>query len=51
LLETYKAPPYPAADVPSGIEWKDAMDWAKSKDLIAVDVSFEDSVNPNFLPK
>jgi NitT/TauT family transport system substrate-binding protein len=51
LLETYKAPPYPAADVPSGIEWKDALDWAKSKDLIAVDVSFEDSVNPNFLPK
>jgi len=51
LLETYKAPPYPAADVPSGIEWKDALDWAKSKDLIAVDVSFEDSVNSTFLPK
>ncbi len=50
LLASYKAPPYPLAGVPSELEWKDALDWAKSKSLIAVDVSYSDSVNPSFLP-
>ncbi len=50
LLASYKAPPYPMAGVPSETEWKDALDWAKSKGLIDVDVSYAKSVNPSFLP-
>ncbi len=50
LLSSYKAPPYPAAGVPTEVEWKDALDWAKSKSLVNVDVPYSDSVNPSFLP-
>lgn len=51
LLPTYSAPPYPPADIPSESEWTDALEWAKSKGLIAADVSFEESVTDAYLPR
>jgi len=51
LLQTYKVPAFPTAGVPTEAEWKDALDWAKSKGMIAADVSYTASVNGSFLPK
>lgn len=51
LLANYSAPPYPPAAIPSGIEWKDALQWAQSRSLINEDVSFEESVTDAYLPK
>ncbi len=51
LLANYSAPPYPPAAIPSGIEWNDALQWAQSRSLINVDVSFEESVTDAYLPK
>jgi NitT/TauT family transport system substrate-binding protein len=50
LLDAYKVPPFPAAGVPTEDEWNDALNWAKEKDMLQVDVSYSDSVNPTFLP-
>jgi len=49
LLEAYKVPPFPAAGIPTEAEWNDALDWAKSKGMLDVDVPYEDSVNPSLL--
>jgi len=51
LLETFQVPKFPTAGVPSEAQWADALDWAKSKGLIDVDVDYNASVNPEFLPK
>jgi len=50
LLEAYKVPPFPAADVPTEAEWLDALSWAKEKGMLDVDVSYADSVNGSLLP-
>lgn len=50
LLEAYKVPPFPAAGVPSEAEWLDALDWAKSKGMLDVNVSYADSVIDTYLP-
>lgn len=50
LLEAYKVPPFPAAGVPTEAEWKDALSWAKDKDMLNVDVSYADSVTDAYLP-
>ena len=49
LLEAYKVPPFPAAGVPTEAEWLDALEWAKGKGMLNVDVSYKDSVNPSLL--
>jgi len=49
LLEAYKVPPFPAAGVPTEAEWNDALDWAKGKGMLEVDVSYSDSVNQSLL--
>lgn len=49
LLEAYKVPPFPAAGVPSEAEWSDALQWAKEKGMLDVDVSYADSVNQSLL--
>lgn len=50
LLETFKVPPFPAGAIPSEEEWNDALGWAKEKGMLAVDVSYTDSVNGSLLP-
>ena len=50
LLETYLAPVFPSAGVPTEEEWNDALLWAKEKGMLAVDVSYAESVNKTLLP-
>ncbi len=50
LLETYQAPVFPAAGVPTKEEWNDALNWLKEKGMLTVDVSYADSVNASLLP-
>ncbi len=50
LLDAYQAPIYPAAGVPTEAEWQDGLNWLKEKDMLDVDVSYEDSVNASLLP-
>lgn len=51
LLETFQVPQFPTAGVPTEAQWADALAWAKSKGLIDVDVAYNSSVNPSFLPR
>jgi NitT/TauT family transport system substrate-binding protein len=50
LLETYHAPLFPAAGVPTVEEWNDALLWLQEKGILTTDVSYEDSVNASLLP-
>ncbi len=50
LMESYVAPVYPAAGIPSEAEWNDALAWAKEKGMLSADVSYADSVNSSLLP-
>jgi len=50
LLETYQAPIFPTAGVPTEEEWNDALNWLKEKGMLTVDVSYADSVNASLLP-
>ncbi|HEX6033009.1 MAG TPA: ABC transporter substrate-binding protein, partial [Anaerolineales bacterium] len=50
LLESYQAPVFPFAGVPSVDEWNDALSWLKEKGILTTDVSYEDSVNASLLP-
>lgn len=50
LLETYQAPVFPEAGVPTEAEWQDALNWLKEKGMLTADVSYADSVNASLLP-
>ena len=50
LVESYSAPEFPTAGVPTAEEWEDALNWLNEKGILIVDVSYEDSVNDSFLP-
>jgi NitT/TauT family transport system substrate-binding protein len=50
LMESYQAPVFPTAGVPTAEEWKDALSWLKEKGILNSDVSYEDSVNASLLP-
>lgn len=50
LLESYQAPVFPAAGVPTQDEWNDALAWAIDKGMLKGDVSYTDSVNASYLP-
>ena len=50
LLDTFKIPPFVTAGVPDEYHWNDVLSWAKEKGILKVDVSYEESVNPEFLP-
>jgi NitT/TauT family transport system substrate-binding protein len=50
LLESYRAPVFPTASVPTENEWKDALKWLKEKGILTTDVSYADSVNASLLP-
>jgi NitT/TauT family transport system substrate-binding protein len=51
LMESYQAPIFPTAGVPSAEEWTDALNWLKEKGILTTDVSYEDSVNASLLPR
>jgi len=50
LLDAYQPPVFPPAGVPTEAEWQDALDWLQEKGMLAVDVSYADSVNALLLP-
>jgi len=50
LLDTYQAPIFPTAGVPTVEEWKDALSWLKEKGILTTDISYQDSVNASLLP-
>ncbi len=50
LLNSYKAPVFPTAGVPTEAEWKDALNWLKEKGILTADISYADSVNASLLP-
>lgn len=50
LLDAYKVPPFPTADIPTEAEWLDALSWAKSKGILDADVSYDESVTDEYLP-
>ena len=50
LIGTFEVPLFPDQGVPTEAEWIDALNWAKEKGMLTVDVSYEDSVNSSLLP-
>jgi NitT/TauT family transport system substrate-binding protein len=50
LVESYSAPVFPTAGVPTAEEWQDALRWLNEKGILTVAVSYEDSINTSFLP-
>lgn len=50
VLETFQVPAFPTAGVPTEAQWQDALEWARAKGLIDVDVSYAESVNATLLP-
>jgi NitT/TauT family transport system substrate-binding protein len=50
LIESYQAPVFPTAGVPTEEEWNDALNWLKEKGILTTDVSYTDSVNASLLP-
>jgi len=50
LLDVYQPPIFPVAGVPTEAEWLDALNWLQDKGMLAVDVSYVDSVNASLLP-
>lgn len=50
LLESYRAPVFPTAGVPTEGEWMDALNWLEEKGILTTDVSYADSVNASLLP-
>jgi NitT/TauT family transport system substrate-binding protein len=50
VIGAYEIPTFPAASLPSETQWADVHAWAREKGLLDKEVSFADSVNPDFLP-
>ncbi len=50
LIGKFAIPPFPDQGVPTEAEWADALAWAQEKGILAVDVSYADSVNGSLLP-
>lgn len=49
LQAAYPIPPFPTASIPSEAQWKDVVDWAKSRQLIDVDLAYADSISGAYL--
>jgi NitT/TauT family transport system substrate-binding protein len=50
LIETLEIPLFVTAGVPSEVQWNDVLDWAITKGLISDELSYNESVNSEFLP-
>jgi NitT/TauT family transport system substrate-binding protein len=50
LIGSYKIPTFPEASIPTQVQFSDVLDWAMEKDLVAKEISYQDSVTSAFLP-
>lgn len=50
LAGKFIIPKFPLKGVPAQEEWDDVMGWAKSRNILTGNVSYQDSVNSSFLP-
>ena len=50
LIGKYVIPKFPLKGVPSEAEWNDVLTWAKTKNILSTDISYNDSVNATYLP-
>jgi NitT/TauT family transport system substrate-binding protein len=50
LIGTYKIPTFPSGTLPSQAQWDDVVEWSLEKGLISAIVSYNESVNADFLP-
>jgi NitT/TauT family transport system substrate-binding protein len=50
LLQSYRVPPFPQQGIPGESEWQDALEWAKAKGLLDVDLSYSETVTSSYLP-
>jgi NitT/TauT family transport system substrate-binding protein len=50
VLASYQMPTYPTAGVPSEAQWDDVVAWAVENGLLSGQASYQDTVNPEFLP-
>jgi NitT/TauT family transport system substrate-binding protein len=50
MMESYQAPVFPSAGVPTEEEWNDALSWLLEKGIVANEVSYRESVNASLLP-
>lgn len=50
LIGSYKIPSFPTGSVPSKSQWDDVVAWGQEKGLISEDVSYDGSVNTDYLP-
>jgi NitT/TauT family transport system substrate-binding protein len=50
LIGSYKIPTFPEASIPTQEQFSDVLDWAMEKDLVAKEISYQDSVTSAFLP-
>jgi NitT/TauT family transport system substrate-binding protein len=49
LIESYQVPVFPKAAVPSEAQWKDVVEWAKARQMIASDLAYKDSITNQYL--
>lgn len=50
LIGSYQLPEFPTGTVPTETQWADVLAWAKDKGLVNKDISYQESVNQDFLP-
>lgn len=50
IVGAYKIPKMVTASVPTEAQWDDVLAWEKENNLVSKDISYQESVNANFLP-
>lgn len=51
IQASYPIGTFPTAAVPSEAQWKDIVDWMKTRKLLDIDLNYSDSVTGQYLPK
>ena len=51
IQETYPIGKFPTAAVPSEAQWKDVIDWMKTRQMLSQDLAYGDSITASYLPK
>lgn len=50
LLQSFKIPEFAEAGIPTEAQWNDVLDWANEKGFLDKEVSYQESVSPDYLP-